>query len=129
MQTFHKVMSPHRLEDCVSNKAACLLNWRCCLLACWFKLRTLTLLPLRVSALSSIRPLAVLSLLIDRNLLVIVRTHGAQPATIHPTRSFAMMHAAIYYAVNAIDQTHEPYAVRRASRIVIRFTGGGCRCR
>ena len=64
MQTFHKVMSPHRLEDCVSNKAACLLNWRCCLLACWFKLRTLTLLPLRVSALSSIRPLANLSLLI-----------------------------------------------------------------
>jgi hypothetical protein len=27
----------------------------------------------------------------NRNLLVIVRTHGAQPATIHPTRSFAMM--------------------------------------
>src|SRR5580765_6345308 len=46
----------------------------------------------------------------NRNLLVIVRTHGAQPATIHPTRSFAMMHAAIYDAVNAIDQTHEPYA-------------------
>src|SRR6476661_3223827 len=36
----------------------------------------------------------------NRNLLVIVRTHGAQPATIHPTRSFAMMHAAIYDAVN-----------------------------
>jgi hypothetical protein len=54
----------------------------------------------------------------NRNLLVIVRTHGAQPATIHPTRSFAMMHAAIYDAVNAIDQTHEPYAagVPHASR-------------
>src|ERR1700730_3838532 len=54
----------------------------------------------------------------NRNLLVIVRTHGAQPATVHPTRSFAMMHAAIYDAVNAIDQTHEPYAagVPHASR-------------
>jgi len=46
----------------------------------------------------------------NRNLLVIIRTHGAQPATVHPTRSFAMMHAAIYDAVNAIDRTHEPYA-------------------
>ena len=48
----------------------------------------------------------------NRNLLTIVRTPGAQPATIHPTRSFAMLHAAIYDAVNAIDQTHKPYAVR-----------------
>jgi hypothetical protein len=48
----------------------------------------------------------------NRNLLAIVRTPGAQPATIHPTRSFAMLHAAIYDAVDAIDQTHEPYAVR-----------------
>src|SRR5882724_2317304 len=45
----------------------------------------------------------------NRTLLVIVRTHGAQPATVHPTRSFALMHAAIYDAVNAIDGTHEPY--------------------
>ena len=36
----------------------------------------------------------------NRNLLSIVRTSGAQPATIHPTRSFAMMHAAISDAVN-----------------------------
>src|SRR5580765_2126355 len=58
-------------------------------------------------------PASAQSVVVDwnRNLLVIVRTHGAQPATIHPTRSFAMMHAAIYDAVNAIDQTHEPYAV------------------
>src|SRR5690242_2455300 len=35
----------------------------------------------------------------NRTLLVIVRTPGAQPATIHPTRSFAIMHAAIYDAV------------------------------
>jgi hypothetical protein len=48
----------------------------------------------------------------NRNLLTIVRTPGAQPATIHPTRNFAILHAAIYDAVNAIDQTHTPYAVR-----------------
>ncbi len=48
----------------------------------------------------------------NRNLLAIVRTQGAQPATIHPTRSFAIMHAAIYDAVNAIDRTHTPYLVR-----------------
>ena len=48
----------------------------------------------------------------NRTLLVIVRTPGGQPATIHPTRSFAIMHAAIYDAVNAIDGTHKPYLVR-----------------
>src|SRR6266478_8617903 len=48
----------------------------------------------------------------NKALLVIVRTHGAQPATIHPTRNFALLHAAIYDAVNAIDGTHEPYLVR-----------------
>jgi hypothetical protein len=48
----------------------------------------------------------------NRALLVIVRTPGAQPATIHPTRSFAIMHAAIYDAVNAIDGTHRPYLVQ-----------------
>ena len=34
----------------------------------------------------------------NRNLLAIVRTPGAQAATIHPTRSFAILHAAIYDA-------------------------------
>ena len=48
----------------------------------------------------------------NRALLVIVRTPKAQPATIHPTRSFAILHAAIYDAVNAIDRTHKPYLVR-----------------
>jgi PAP2 superfamily len=48
----------------------------------------------------------------NRTLLAIVRTSGAQPATVHPTRSFAIMHAAIYDAVNAIDRTHAPYLVR-----------------
>src|SRR5262245_40263485 len=47
----------------------------------------------------------------NRLLLVIVRTPGAQPATIHTTRSFAIMHAAIYDAVNAIDGSHQPYLV------------------
>ncbi|MGC1300323.1 MAG: hypothetical protein WA869_35290, partial [Alloacidobacterium sp.] len=48
----------------------------------------------------------------NRALLVIVRTPGAQPATIHPTRSFAIMHAANYDAVNTIDGTHRPYLVQ-----------------
>ncbi|HWW85295.1 MAG TPA: vanadium-dependent haloperoxidase, partial [Vicinamibacterales bacterium] len=48
----------------------------------------------------------------NRVLLTIVRTPGAQPATIHPTRSFAILHAAIFDAVNAIDNGHKPYAVR-----------------
>jgi hypothetical protein len=47
----------------------------------------------------------------NRVLLQIVRTPGAQPATVHPTRSFAILHAAIYDAVNAIDRTHKPYLV------------------
>ncbi len=45
----------------------------------------------------------------NRNLLALLRTPGAQPSNIHPTRSFALMHAAIYDAVNAIDQTHHAY--------------------
>ena len=47
----------------------------------------------------------------NRSLLVIVRTPGAQPANIHSTRSFAMLHAAIFDAVNSIEKTYEPYAV------------------
>jgi hypothetical protein len=48
----------------------------------------------------------------NRTLLVIVRTPGAQSPTIHSTRSFAMLHAAIFDAVNNIDRDFEPYAVR-----------------
>src|SRR5437899_5618745 len=48
----------------------------------------------------------------NRTLLAIVRTPGAQSPTVHPTRSFAIMHAAIYDAVNSIDRTHRPYLVR-----------------
>jgi hypothetical protein len=48
----------------------------------------------------------------NRTLLVIVRTPGAQPATIHSTRNFAILHAAIYDAVNNIDPKFSPYLVR-----------------
>jgi len=48
----------------------------------------------------------------NKALLTIVRTAGAQPATVHPTRSFAIMHAAVYDAVNSIHATHKPYLVR-----------------
>src|ERR1700759_4614494 len=48
----------------------------------------------------------------NRTLLVIVRTPGAQSPTVHPTRSFAILHGAIYDAVNNIDRTHRPYLVR-----------------
>jgi membrane-associated phospholipid phosphatase len=47
----------------------------------------------------------------NRVLLSIVNTPGAQPATVHPTRNFAILHAAIYDAVNAIDRTHEQYLI------------------
>src|SRR6266576_1736893 len=48
----------------------------------------------------------------NRTLLAIVRTPGAQSATIHSTRSFAILHAAIYDAVNNIDPKFTPYLVR-----------------
>jgi len=48
----------------------------------------------------------------NRTLLVILRTAGAQPSTIHSTRSFAILHASIFDAVNNIDGTYSPYQVR-----------------
>jgi hypothetical protein len=45
----------------------------------------------------------------NRTLLVIVRTPGAQPPTIHTTRSFAILHAAIFDAVNSISRAYNPY--------------------
>jgi hypothetical protein len=48
----------------------------------------------------------------NKTLLTIVRTPGAQPATVHSTRSFAILHAAIYDAVNSIDASHKPYLVQ-----------------
>jgi len=47
----------------------------------------------------------------NRILLGILRTPGAQPATVHPTRSMAILHAAVYDAVNAIAKTNAPYLV------------------
>jgi len=44
-------------------------------------------------------------------LLSIVNTPGAQPANIQPTRNFAILHAAIYDAVNSIDRTGQPYLI------------------
>ena len=48
----------------------------------------------------------------NRTLLVILRTPGAQPATVHSTRSFAILHAAIYDSVNNIGGHFTPYLVR-----------------
>jgi hypothetical protein len=48
----------------------------------------------------------------NRTLLSIVRIPGAQPPTIHSTRNFAILHAAIFDAVNNIDRTFKPYAIR-----------------
>jgi len=45
----------------------------------------------------------------NKELVKIVNTPGAQPATIHPTRSFAILHIAIYDAVDSIEPRTEPY--------------------
>jgi hypothetical protein len=47
----------------------------------------------------------------NRTLLSILRTPGAQPATVHATRSLAILQAAIYDAVNAVDRSHDPYRI------------------
>jgi hypothetical protein len=47
----------------------------------------------------------------NQELLRIVKTPAAQPATVHPTRSFAILHAAIYDAVVSITQDDPPYLV------------------
>src|SRR6266481_3727774 len=52
----------------------------------------------------------------NRTLLQILQTPGAQPATIHPTRSMAIVHLAIYDAVNAIRGGQVPYLVLHARR-------------
>jgi hypothetical protein len=45
----------------------------------------------------------------NRVLMETVRTPGQQPPTIMPVRSYAMMHAAMFDAVNSIDGTYTPY--------------------
>src|SRR6266571_4220286 len=45
----------------------------------------------------------------NKELLHIVQTPGAQPTTIHPTRSYAILHAAIYDAVVSITRDAPAY--------------------
>ncbi|GLV55861.1 haloperoxidase [Dictyobacter sp. S3.2.2.5] len=45
----------------------------------------------------------------NQELLHIVQKPGAQPATVHPTRSFAMLHAAIYDSVVSITRDAPTY--------------------
>src|SRR5215208_6297606 len=45
----------------------------------------------------------------NRVLMETIRTPGQHPATIMPVRSYAMMHAAMFDAVNSIDGSHTPY--------------------
>ena len=45
----------------------------------------------------------------NRQLITILGTPGAQPATIHPTRSFAILQAAEYDAVVSITHATPPY--------------------
>src|ERR1700730_10298733 len=47
----------------------------------------------------------------NKTLLKVLSTPGAQPATVHPTRSLAILHAAIYDAVVSITRTGQPYLV------------------
>lgn len=61
------------------------------------------------SASAQVSPNAVIEW--NKTLLTIVRTPGAQPASLHSTRSFAILHAAIYDALNSIDGRHVPYLV------------------
>src|SRR5579862_7987122 len=51
----------------------------------------------------------------NKTLLTIVRTPGAQPPTIHSTRNFAMLHVAMFDAVNDIAASFSPYLVRRST--------------
>ncbi|MCA1639630.1 MAG: haloperoxidase, partial [Acidobacteria bacterium] len=56
----------------------------------------------------------------NRVLQETLSTPGQHPATIFQTRPYAMMHAAIYDAVNSIDGTHTPYIAdipRNSSRL------------
>jgi hypothetical protein len=45
----------------------------------------------------------------NQTLLSIQKTPGAQPATVHPTRALAMLHAAMYDAVASITHRDRPY--------------------
>jgi membrane-associated phospholipid phosphatase len=47
----------------------------------------------------------------NRELLHIVQIPGAQPPTVHQTRSYALLHAAIYDSVISITRNGRPYLV------------------
>src|SRR3984893_6084530 len=47
----------------------------------------------------------------NQELLKILLTPGAQPATVHPTRSYAMLHAAIDDAIVSITRDGAPLLV------------------
>jgi membrane-associated phospholipid phosphatase len=48
----------------------------------------------------------------NKTLITILGTPGAQPATIHPTRSFAILQAAEYDAVVSVTRVGRPYLFR-----------------
>jgi hypothetical protein len=48
----------------------------------------------------------------NTSLITILGTPGAQPATVHPTRSFAILQAAEYDAVVSITRVGRPYLFR-----------------
>lgn len=57
----------------------------------------------------------------NRVLQQTISTPGQHPATIFPVRSFAMMHAAMFDAVNSIDGEYTPYITNvRATRLASR---------
>jgi hypothetical protein len=65
----------------------------------------------------------------NRVLIGILNTPGAQPATIHATRSLAILHAAIYDAVDSIERKSAPYLVsvdapRRADPVAAATAAG-----
>jgi hypothetical protein len=48
----------------------------------------------------------------NQELLQLLQVPGAQPATIHPTRTMAITELSVYDAVNAIEGGHQPYLFR-----------------
>jgi PAP2 superfamily len=45
----------------------------------------------------------------NHEMLQLLGVPGAQPATVHPTRTFAITQLAVFDAVNAIERRNEPY--------------------
>jgi len=55
----------------------------------------------------------------NQELLRILRTPGQQPATVHPTRTFAMVHQAIHEAVAHSARRSQPAAAAQAAHDVL----------